>query len=338
MLGVQPPPQGRVGPPRILDTADQRASDVGGVPSPREARTAPRPKCGVGAPRLHPSPWGALCLAFILTFAISGIIRADTPKIRVVSQTVGTDELLLALAEPEQIAALSHLACESVYCAVSEEAKRYPKLEQRGDVESLLKYSPTLVLFANYSRAELVEQVRRSGVKVVVFDHYRSLEDAYANLRLLARELGAEAKAERLISDCEARVKMLRERLRGVKPVRVIAPSTYGVIPGDESTFQDLCDYAVAENLASTLGHLHGHAAPPNEQMLTWPIDRVVVAGEDATAALEPFKKLPPYQFITAVKENRVALLKPYQLSCVTHHRIEGYEQLARQLHPEAFR
>ena len=33
--------------------------------------------------------------------------------VRVVSQTVGTDELLLALAEPEQVAALSHLARET---------------------------------------------------------------------------------------------------------------------------------------------------------------------------------------------------------------------------------
>jgi iron complex transport system substrate-binding protein len=31
-------------------------------------------------------------------------------EVRVVSQSVGTDELLLALAEPGQIAALSHLA------------------------------------------------------------------------------------------------------------------------------------------------------------------------------------------------------------------------------------
>lgn len=292
----------------------------------------------MGVRRLHSSFGGMIALVFLLVVANVGILRADTPKIRVISQTVGTDELLLALAEPEQIAALSHLAEESVYSAVAEEAKRYPKLTQRGDVEGLLKFSPTLVLFANYSRAELVAQVRRSGVKVLVFDHYKSLEDAYGNLRLVARELGAEAKAERLISECELRVKALRVRLRDAKPVRVIAPSTYGVIPGDDSTFQDLCDYAAAENLAATLGHLHGHEAPPNEQMLTWPIDRVVVAGDDAAAALAPFKTLPPYQFMSAVKEGRVALLKPYQLSCVSHHRIEGYEELARQLHPEAFR
>jgi iron complex transport system substrate-binding protein len=39
-----------------------------------------------------------------------------------------------------------------------------------------------------------------------------------------------------------------------------------------------------------------------------------------------------------AVREKRAVVLPEYQLSCVTHHRIEGYETLARALHPELFR
>ena len=41
----------------------------------------------------------------------------DANTIRVVSQTVGSDEMLLALASPDQIAALSPLAKNSVFCA-----------------------------------------------------------------------------------------------------------------------------------------------------------------------------------------------------------------------------
>lgn len=261
---------------------------------------------------------------------------AESRPIRVVSQTVGGDELLLALAEPEQVAALSHLAREPAYSAVAEQAKAYPKIEL-GDAESILKFAPTLVLFADYSRGELVEQVRRTGVRVLIFEHYRTLDDAYANLRRLAVEIGAGEKAERLIADCRARVAALRERLKDVRPVRVIAPSTYGVIPGYDSTFQDLCDHAAAENLAATLGGLRGHAPPPAERMLTWPIDKVVLAGDDPAATLAVFRSLPPYQFMPAVREGRFAMIQPHQISCVSHHRIDGYEQLARELHPEVF-
>jgi len=274
----------------------------------------------------------------LLGLLVAYASHAATP-VRVVSQTVGSDELLLALAEPEQIAALSHLATEAGFSAVAEEAKRYPKLAQ-GDAETILKFKPTLVLAANYSRLELIEQVRRAGVRVISFDHYETLEDAFANLRLLAGELGGEApaRAERIVTACAARVRVLATKLAGVKPVRVIAPSTYGLIGGAGTTFQDQCDHAGAINLAATLGKIVGHQAPPNEQMLTWPIDMVVVSGADLQSALAVFRKLPPYQFMAAVREGRAALLKPYMLSSVTHHRVEGYEMLARALHPEVFR
>ena len=276
---------------------------------------------------------------FLLWLAAGLMARCEQADVRVISQTVGTDELLLALAEPSQIAALSHLSREAVYCAVADEAKNYPQLSATCDLEGALKFRPTLILCANYSRIELVTQARRAGLKVIVFEKYRTIEDSYGNLRLLARELGpvAEAKAERIIANCEWRIADLHKRLEGAKPVRVIAPSTYGIIPGDDSTFQDLCDHAGAENLAFTLGKLHGHAAPPNEQMLAWPVDRVVLSGDNAEKALSVFRTIPPYQYMTAVKEGRVALLKHYQLSCVTHYRIAGYEQLARALHPECF-
>lgn len=260
-------------------------------------------------------------------------------RIRVVSQTVGTDEILLVVAAPEQIAALSHLARDANFSATATEAANYPQIE-KGDAETILKFKPTLVLAANYSRAELIENVRRAGVRVLVFDRYETIEDSFANLRLLGRELGPEAtaRAEQVIAEIQGRLSRLREKLRGLPPVRVIAPSTYGVIPGDATTFQDLCDHAGATNLAATLGHLHGHQAPPNEQMLGWPIDKIVVAGATRDEALAPIRRLPPYQFMAAVRESRVALIDPYMLSSVSQYRIQGYERLARELHPEAFR
>jgi iron complex transport system substrate-binding protein len=253
---------------------------------------------------------------------------------------VGSDELLLALAQPDQVAALSHLALDAAYSAVAEQARGYPHLARDGDIEGILKFNPTLVLFADYSRAELVAQARRAGLKTIVFDRYRTLEDAYANLRRLARALGsvAEARAESIIGDCQTRVEKLQARLAGVPHVRVIAPSIYGMIPGADSTFQDLCEHAAADNLAASLGHLRGHSPQPAEQMLLWSVDNVVLAGHDRDEALAPFRALPPYQFMPAIKEGRAVLLPPYQLSCVSHHRVEGYEQLARALHPEAFR
>jgi iron complex transport system substrate-binding protein len=271
--------------------------------------------------------------------ALFTLVNARAGANRIVSQTVGTDEILLSVADTDEVAALSHLATNREFSAIADQAAAFQRLRGNADAEEILAHRPTLVLFADYSRIDLRTQVQRSGVRILVFDRYATLQQSYDNLRLLAQEMGAHTseKAEQVIAASERRVALLKLRLTGVRPKRVIAPSTYGLLPGDETTFQDICDHAGAENLGSTLGHLSGHAPQPTEDMLEWPIEQVVVAGENAEAALKPLREVAPYRYLDAVKQGRAALLDPWHMSCVSHLRIEAYEQLARALHPERF-
>lgn len=271
-----------------------------------------------------------LAFLFVMTVCFGG------PPVRVVSQTVGTDELLLALAESGQVAALSHLSRDPRFSAVAKAAEAYPQIPPAG-AEGILRHRPTLVLITNYSQPELVAQLDRLHIRLLRFDHFNTLQEVYANLRMLARELGAEAKADALIARCEARVGELARRLKGATPVRVLVPSQYGFTAGRDTTFQDLCDHAGALNVAAEAG-LAGHAPNPSEAMLTWKVDRLVLAGPDGGKALAPFQSLLPYRLMAVVKQGRYALLKSHELSCVTHLRIDAYESLARQLHPERFR
>src|SRR5690606_19346293 len=139
------------------------------------------------------------------------------------------------------------------------------------------------------------------------------------------------------IEQTRAAAAALAARLAGVPPVRVIAPSTYGVIAGADTTFQDICDHAAADNLAVTLGGLEGHAPPPQERMLTRPIKRVVIGCTDRVAALAPSRILPPYAFMPVTREHRVALIAPWALGSASHLRVRADEQLVRQLHPARY-
>ena len=115
---------------------------------------------------------------------------------RVVSQTVGTDELLLALADPGQVAALSHISHDGHFSPVAAEAKRFPALRD-SDAESVLRFRPDLVLAASFTRPETLALLRRAGVRLVVLDRFESLEDVYASLRSLGRELGRRPALKR---------------------------------------------------------------------------------------------------------------------------------------------
>jgi iron complex transport system substrate-binding protein len=275
-------------------------------------------------------------LAFLLLLAALPLLAAR-PQ-RVVSQAVGTDELLLALADPGQIAALSHIGRDTRFSTTAAEARRFPALKD-SDAESVLRFRPDLVLAASFTRPETLALLRRAGVRLVVLDRFDSLEDVFASLRILGRELGQEARAEALIAQCRGRVQALAERLKGARPVRVLTAGAYPFTAGAGTTFQDLCDHAGAVNVAAEAG-LKGHAPTPSEKLLTWNVEVLVISGDrpDASDTRARLAEIPHYRVLPAFKTGRFAVIPGALMSSVSHHRIDAYELLARALHPERFR
>jgi iron complex transport system substrate-binding protein len=253
-----------------------------------------------------------------------------------VSQTVGTDELLIDLCEPNRIAALSFLSKNSAYSDIVLAAQKFPQV-QDGSAEQILKYKPDLVLFTNYSRPELVEQIKRAGIPILVFDRFNTLEDVYENIRKLGKAIGRVQAAESLIRQCEDRVSLLQKRIKGVIPRRVLAPSSQNYLAGTETTFQDLCDHAGAINVAGEAG-LRGHSPTPTEALMRWKVDCLVLSDTRVSEKIATLRKHPSFGILSATQTGRVILLPEVLLSSVTHRRIRGYEMMAQQLHPESFR
>ena len=253
---------------------------------------------------------------------------------RVVSQAVGTDELLLALADPGQIAALSHISHQIEFSPVAAEARRFPALKD-SDAESVLRFRPDLVLAASFTRPETLALLRRAGVRLVVLDRFDSLADVYASLRVLGRELGQEARAEAVIAQSRGRVEALAARLKGTRPVRVLSAGIYPFTSGTGTTFQDICEHAGAVNVAAEAG-LKGHAPTPSETLLVWNIEVLVAAGDEGVSA--QLAAIPHYRLLPAFKAGHLVVIPGPMMSSVSHHRIAAYEALARALHPECFR
>ncbi len=274
-------------------------------------------------------------LRVLLALLASVLLFAGTPK-RVVSQTVGTDELLLALADPAQIAALSHLAKDPAFSPVAKEATNFPVL-RTSDAESILKFHPDLVLIASYTRAETKALLQRTGVKLLVLEKFESLDDLYANARLIGSALGHPDRAEAAILAWQHRVAALQKMLKGVRPVRVLPASTFPFTAGAETTFQDVCDHAGALNVAAEAG-LKGHQPTPTEKMLTWNVEVLVASGEEGGRVIERLRELPSYKFLPAMKAGRVVLVSGPCMASTAQARLDAYEELARALHPERFK
>jgi iron complex transport system substrate-binding protein len=278
--------------------------------------------------------------SFFLAVLLSCHLSASAPK-RVVSQSVGTDDILLALAEPSQIAALSHLAHDPLYAPDAESAKKYPTLKG-SSAEDILRFKPDLVLMASFSPPESAAVLRKSGVKLYIMEKYETLEDVYECLRQVGDLLGQCQKAEKLIAACRKRVNSLAESLKGAKPIRALSAGVYPYISGSDTSFQDLCDHAGAINAAAEAG-IVGIVPTPSEKMLSWQIDALVGPIEHRQNEAGPrladrLKDVAPFRYLDAYKKGRVVEIPGALFAATSHHRITAYEMLAKALHTERFR
>jgi iron complex transport system substrate-binding protein len=270
---------------------------------------------------------------FLLVLLLPALLWAGRP-LRVVSQTVGTDELLVALAGPGQIAALSHLARDPDFAPDPRGNAKFPCL-RTGSAEDILRFRPDLVLTAAYTAPETLAILRRAKVALVVLERFETLEDLYDSARRIGAALDRRERAEELVAQWKARVAALDRRLRGVKPVRVLAVGLYPFTAGAGTTFQDMCDHAGAVNVAAEQG-IRGHQPTPGEKVLTWKVDVIVTDKGESMA--ERLKGMAPYKYLDALRQGRLVEVPGPLMSATSQARLDAYEWLARALHPEAFR
>jgi iron complex transport system substrate-binding protein len=265
---------------------------------------------------------------------ISCTLMAAPPK-RVVSHAIGTDDLLLALADRGQIAALSHVA-RSAYAYNAAEARRFPILKN-STAESILAVKPDLVLLTSFSAPETVAVLKKSGVRLYMVEKYETLDDVYATLSELGDMLGQVQRAEAVIASCRARISALAEALKGVKPARVISAGEYSLISGSNTTFQELCDHAGAINVAAEAG-IDGVAPIPSEKVLSWKIDYLVGWQDPGSKMVDRLKGVAPYRFLDVYKQGKLVEIPGALFMATSHHRIAAFEMLAKALHPERFK
>jgi iron complex transport system substrate-binding protein len=124
--------------------------------------------------------------------------------LRVASLNLCTDELLLALADPEQIVSVTHLAQQEAETPLWREARRHPMND--GSLVSAARHRPTLVLGMGGGAGDRLRIAERLGIRTVDLPFAASLEDVEAGIRTVAAALGREQRGEALI----ARIRALR--------------------------------------------------------------------------------------------------------------------------------
>ncbi|MDX1431024.1 MAG: ABC transporter substrate-binding protein [Gammaproteobacteria bacterium] len=204
---------------------------------------------------------GAIVLALVLALATGDAVVADDearakgPPQRVVSLNLCADQYLLALADRDQIAALTHFAVDPAISALHREAAGLPLT--RGSAEEVIRLDPDLVITGTYTRRQTRELLERLGFRVHVIDAARSFDVVRRTTRALAGLLGHRGRGERLVASLERRIAEADAKAAQVPAVSAPTALYYqrrGFANGADSLVSEIMRAAGLRNLAVDLG------------------------------------------------------------------------------------
>lgn len=191
-----------------------------------------------------------LCFtAFLLVSA--SLFAAEKPQ-RIVSIGLCTDQLLLMLAEREQIASLSVWAKDENMSYMIDAVGEIPL--NNSSVEEVVRYQPDLVVASQFAAWDTAKFLRQLGYEVKQIPPAKSITDIYALLRQFGEWTGNQKRAEMMIHTMQQEIREIRERYTERPRKSVIVYSPNGFTIGANTLENDLFEHAGYINLAAKMG------------------------------------------------------------------------------------
>jgi iron complex transport system substrate-binding protein len=191
-----------------------------------------------------------------------------------------TDQLLVDLARPEQIAGLSPFARDRARSWVAAKAADFPILS--GTAEEILVLRPDLVVAGTFTRRETREFIRARRLRIEEFPVARTVADARSQILRMAALVGAEARGRERAVALDAAMERLRTAARG-QPLRVLPLARRGWVAGQDSILTDLLKTAGLTNAAGESGRRAGGFMSLEEIVKLRP-DAILVGRDDDRA------------------------------------------------------
>jgi len=149
------------------------------------------------------------CAAALAALIASSVATAQQAPRRIVSFNLCADQLVLALADPEQVAGLSPYAADPSLSVMARAANGFPRLEWQA--ESIVSLNPDLVLVGSWDRSVTQRILAKLGYRVAEIELVRDIASARRQIVEVAALLGHRKRGEHLLAALDA----ARGRLAG---------------------------------------------------------------------------------------------------------------------------
>jgi iron complex transport system substrate-binding protein len=262
------------------------------------------------------------------------VIIPAAPR-RIVSLTLGTDEILAALVGPSRLVGVTTYASDPGSSFVAVRVKGLPGLS--ANAEQVIALHPDVVFAADYTKAGVVQQLTAAGIPVVEFTTFSSLADIEAHIRTIGRIVAAEQPAAQLVAAMDAEVASVQGAVSG-QPKPTVVFYSNGYLFGKGTTIDEVIADAGGVDAAAAAGFSGWTQVGPEEIVRLNP-DVILTdgaTGDDADQGGAAQKILgdPAYKGVTAVQHRAVWELSTRADSDVAQYMAWDVQDVAAILHP----
>ena len=230
-------------------------------------------------------PWPAkaarrrLYGALFAASTLPGLASAAPERPRVVSINLCTDQLLLSLADPDQILGLSPFVRDPRRSWMREAAQRYPVLS--GTAEEVLVLKPDLILAGRFTRRATRELLKAHGLRVIEFEAASSVPQVMAQIRQAGTLLGHPDRAEERVAEIEAAASRARAAALA-RPIAVLPLQRRGWVSGRDTLMTSFLETVGLRNAGAGLGAFGGLLTL--EQIVDLKADMLLVSRSETAA------------------------------------------------------
>jgi len=257
-------------------------------------------------------------------------VPAAEAPLRVASLNLTADELLVEMLPPDRLVAVTRWADDhdmsNVAGRVPAAAVRLP----RADLERLVALRPDLVVVSEYTDADFLRLLEKSGLQHHRMSGLDTLAGIHAAIVDLGRAVGTPDAAARLTARFDAVLAELGRRLEGEARPRVL----YWADPhtaGGDTAIGSLIEAAGGTNVGRELG-LRGIVPLAGEKAFAADPDALLVTkGSGASVSL---RRHPLLSRTRAVREGRVVEMPNHLLVALSDRAADAAWWLASRLHP----
>lgn len=273
-----------------------------------------------------------------ITDAIGEEVTIEAKPERIVSLIPSNTEVVFALGLGDEVVGVSE---HDNYPEEVNDKEKVGGMEM--NVEKIISLTPDLVLAhgsSAHNSAEGLQQLRDSGINVVVINDASNLDDVYTSIQMIGEATGEQADAEEIINGMKHKIDEIKEKAAAIPDKKSVivevspAPDLYVV--GANTFIDEMLSIINADN---AVGDLEGWVNLDQETFVERNPDVIVTTyGYYTENAAEGVLAREGWQDVSAVKNKQVFDVHSDLVTRSGPRLAEGVEELAKAVYPDIFK